>query len=131
MDEITRAMTADTDVLKEVAKEEKWDSLLDKKVSDTVKYEGDYVAVPVNIHRVNWLWINPEVFKKTGSTKNPTTLEKVDAAGAAVTAAPVAGAKLPSGPDPPIPGRRKAANTALASQVFRCAFRSLAVHHDA
>ena len=53
----------DTDGLKDVAKEEKWDSLLDKKVSDTVKYDGDYVAVPVNIHRVNWLWINPEVFK--------------------------------------------------------------------
>ncbi len=52
--------------LKDVAKREKWDGLLDKKVADTVKYEGDYVAVPVNIHRVNWLWINPEVFKKAG-----------------------------------------------------------------
>ena len=71
----------DTDVLKDVAKEEKWDSLLDKKVSDTVKYDGDYVAVPVNIHRVNWLWINPEVFKKAGITKNPTTLEEFYAAG--------------------------------------------------
>ncbi|EPJ80754.1 putative glucose ABC transporter, periplasmic glucose-binding protein [Pseudomonas sp. CFII64] len=70
----------DTDALKDVSKEEKWDSLLDKKVSDTVKYEGDYVAVPVNIHRVNWLWINPEVFKKAGITKNPTTLEEFYAA---------------------------------------------------
>jgi len=70
----------DTDALKVVSKEEKWDSLLDKKVSDTVKYEGDYVAVPVNIHRVNWLWINPEVFKKAGITKNPTTLEEFYAA---------------------------------------------------
>ena len=59
----------DTDVLKNVAKDEKWDSLLDKKVSDTVKYEGNYVAVPVNIHRVNWLWINPAVFKKPVSKK--------------------------------------------------------------
>ena len=48
----------DADVLKDVAKEEQWDTLLDKKVADTVKYEGDYVAVPVNIHRINWLWIN-------------------------------------------------------------------------
>ncbi|KFE46638.1 ABC transporter substrate-binding protein [Pseudomonas syringae] len=70
----------DTDALKDVSKEEKWDSLLDKKVSDTVKYDGDYVAVPVNIHRVNWLWINPEVFKKAGITKNPTTLEEFYAA---------------------------------------------------
>ncbi|WP_122665395.1 ABC transporter substrate-binding protein [Pseudomonas viridiflava] len=71
----------DTDVLKDVAKEEKWDGLLDKKVSDTVKYDGDYVAVPVNIHRVNWLWINPEVFKKAGIEKAPTTLDEFYAAG--------------------------------------------------
>jgi len=77
----------DTDVLKDVAKSEKWDSLLDKKVSDTVKYDGDYVAVPVNIHRVNWLWINPEVFKKAGITKNPTTLEEFYAAGDKLKAA--------------------------------------------
>lgn len=59
----------DTDVLKDVAKSEKWDSLLDKKVSDTVKYEGNYVAVPVNIHRVNWLWINRKSSRKPGSKK--------------------------------------------------------------
>ncbi|MBK5001811.1 sugar ABC transporter substrate-binding protein [Pseudomonas sp. S31] len=70
----------DTDVLKDVAKEEKWDSLLDKKVADTMKYEGDYVAVPVNIHRINWLWINPEVFKKAGIDQPPTTLEQFYAA---------------------------------------------------
>lgn len=71
----------DTDALKDVAQAEKWDSLLDKKVSDTVKYDGDYAAVPVNIHRVNWLWINPEVFKKAGIEKAPTTLEEFYAAG--------------------------------------------------
>jgi glucose/mannose transport system substrate-binding protein len=77
----------DTDVLKSVAKDEKWDSLLDKKVSDTVKYDGDYVAVPVNIHRVNWLWINPAVFKKAGIEKPPTTLEEFYAAGDKLKAA--------------------------------------------
>ena len=77
----------DTDVLKNVAKDEKWDSLLDKKVSDTVKYEGNYVAVPVNIHRVNWLWINPAVFKKAGIEKAPTTLEEFYAAGDKLKAA--------------------------------------------
>lgn len=77
----------DTDALKDVAEQEKWDSLLSKKVSDTVKYEGDYVAVPVNIHRVNWLWINPEVFKKAGIAKAPTTLEEFYAAGDKLKAA--------------------------------------------
>jgi glucose/mannose transport system substrate-binding protein len=52
-----------------------------------VKYDGDYVAVPVNIHRVNWLWINPEVFKKAGIDKAPTTLEEFYAAGDKLKAA--------------------------------------------
>ncbi|EJM89257.1 ABC-type sugar transport system, periplasmic component [Pseudomonas sp. GM74] len=76
-----------TDALKEVSKSENWDGLLSKKVSDTVKYEGDYVAVPVNIHRVNWLWINPQVFKKAGIEKAPTTLEEFYAAGDKLKAA--------------------------------------------
>ena len=49
----------------------KWDSLLPKVVSNTMKYQGHYVAAPVNVHRVNWLWINPEVLKKAGA-KTPT-----------------------------------------------------------
>ncbi|MFL8986860.1 ABC transporter substrate-binding protein [Pseudomonas sp. QLc11A] len=76
-----------TDALKDVSKAENWDGLLSKKVSDTVKYEGDYVAVPVNIHRVNWLWINPQVFKKAGIEKAPTTLEEFYTAGDKLKAA--------------------------------------------
>jgi glucose/mannose transport system substrate-binding protein len=30
------------------------------------------VAVPVNVHRINWMWCNPEVFRKAGATI-PTT----------------------------------------------------------
>ncbi|OZG71389.1 sugar ABC transporter substrate-binding protein [Hahella sp. CCB-MM4] len=49
-----------------VAKQGNWDNLLPKVVSDVMKSDGHYVAVPVNVHRVNWLWANPEVFKKAG-----------------------------------------------------------------
>ncbi|MGK9067413.1 ABC transporter substrate-binding protein [Stutzerimonas chloritidismutans] len=65
--------------LNEVAEKAKWDELLPKQVSKAMKYEGDYVAVPVNVHRVNWLWINPEVFEKAGATP-PTTLDEFYAA---------------------------------------------------
>jgi glucose/mannose transport system substrate-binding protein len=71
----------------DVAKANNWDALLPKTVSDTMKYEGHYVAVPVNIHRVNWLWINPEVFKKAGIEKAPTTLDELYAAGDKLKAA--------------------------------------------
>jgi glucose/mannose transport system substrate-binding protein len=73
--------------LDEVSKANNWDALLSKTVSDTMKYDGHYVAVPVNIHRVNWLWINPEVFKKAGIEKAPTTLEEFYAAGDKLRAA--------------------------------------------
>ena len=45
-----------------------WNNLLPKVVSDIMKYEGHYVAVPVNVHRVNWMWANPSVFKQAGAS---------------------------------------------------------------
>jgi glucose/mannose transport system substrate-binding protein len=71
----------------DVAKANNWDSLLPKAVADTMKYDGHYVAVPVNIHRINWLWINPVVFKKAGIAQPPTTLEELYAAGDKLKAA--------------------------------------------
>ena len=58
-----------------VAKAEKWDELLPKAIADGLKYQGHYVAAPVNVHRVNWLWANPEAFKKAGA-KLPTTWDE-------------------------------------------------------
>jgi glucose/mannose transport system substrate-binding protein len=61
--------------LDDTAKTGKWDSLLPPVVSNVMKYQGHYVAVPVNVHRVNWMWANPEVFKKAGA-KIPTTWDE-------------------------------------------------------
>ena len=58
-----------------VAKAEGWDDLLPSVVSDVMKYEGQYVAVPVNVHRVNWMWANPAVFEKASATV-PTTWDE-------------------------------------------------------
>jgi len=55
-----------------VAQANDWDSLLPKVVSDVMKHNGKYVAAPVNVHRVNWMWSNPEVFRAAGATI-PTT----------------------------------------------------------
>jgi glucose/mannose transport system substrate-binding protein len=49
------------------AKAERWDDLLPKAIADGMKHQGRYVAAPVNVHRVNWLWINPEAFRKAGA----------------------------------------------------------------
>ncbi|MGB1237476.1 MAG: ABC transporter substrate-binding protein [Pseudomonadales bacterium] len=72
--------------LDSVAKKAGWDNLLPGVVSDIMKYEGKYVAVPVNVHRVNWLWANPEAFKKAG-VEIPTTWAQMIAAGPKLKAA--------------------------------------------
>ncbi|MFZ3219745.1 MAG: ABC transporter substrate-binding protein [Rhodoferax sp.] len=59
--------------LDSVAAAEKWDSLLPKVVADVMKYKGNYVAAPVNVHRVNWMWANEAVLKKAGVKSVPKT----------------------------------------------------------
>lgn len=43
-----------------------WDSYLPQVVLDDITVDQHYMAIPVNIHRVNWLWINNKIFKKYG-----------------------------------------------------------------
>ena len=59
-----------------IAKAEKWDSLLPKAVADGMKYKGNYVAVPVNVHRVNWMWASADVLKKSGVASMPKTWDE-------------------------------------------------------
>ena len=65
--------------LDDVAQKGNWDKLLPEVVSDVMKYKGNYVAVPVNVHRINWMWSNPEVFRKSGA-KIPTTWDEFEVA---------------------------------------------------
>ena len=62
------------------AKAEKWDELLPKVVADVMKYKGNYVAAPVNVHRVNWVWANPDVLKQAGVAGMPKTWDEFFAA---------------------------------------------------
>ncbi len=65
--------------LSRVARAEKWDDIIPGVVADIMKYRGQYVAVPVNVHRINWMWVNPEVFKKAGA-KVPETWAELEEA---------------------------------------------------
>ena len=58
-----------------VAEKGHWDDVLPEVVSNVMKYDDHYVAAPVNVHRVNWMWANPEVFKKAGASI-PTTWDQ-------------------------------------------------------
>jgi glucose/mannose transport system substrate-binding protein len=63
-----------------VAAAENWDSVLPPVLAEIMKYEGKYVAAPVNIHRVDWIWANPEVLARVGDHRVPTTWEEFNAA---------------------------------------------------
>lgn len=58
-----------------VAAAGKWDEVIPPVVANIMKYKGHYIAAPVNVHRVNWLWVNPEALKKANA-KVPTTWDE-------------------------------------------------------
>jgi glucose/mannose transport system substrate-binding protein len=73
--------------LTETAKKEGWDKSVPAALQKFSVYEGKWVAAPVNVHSVNWLWINKSVMDKIGG-KEPKTfddlialLDKAKAAG--------------------------------------------------
>jgi len=64
--------------VEDVAKAENWDSVLPPSLASIMKYKDKYVAAPVNIHRVDWMWVNPAVLAKVGADV-PTTWEEFNA----------------------------------------------------
>ncbi|PKA41839.1 ABC transporter substrate-binding protein [Rhizobium sullae] len=73
--------------LTETAKAEGWDKSVPAALQKFSVYDGKWVAAPVNVHSVNWLWINKAVMEKIGGTEPKTfddllaLLEKAKAAG--------------------------------------------------
>lgn len=65
--------------VQDVADKEHWDDVLPPVLAKIMKYDGKYVAAPVNIHRVDWFWANPEVLAKVGVTEMPTTWDEFNA----------------------------------------------------
>jgi glucose/mannose transport system substrate-binding protein len=66
--------------VQDVAEAENWDAVLPPVLAGIMKYKGQYVAAPVNIHRVDWIWANPEALAKAGVEAMPTTWEEFNAA---------------------------------------------------
>ncbi|MCM0148706.1 carbohydrate ABC transporter substrate-binding protein [Photobacterium galatheae] len=83
--------------LNKVADAEHWDQLLPPVISRIMKYQGHYVAVPVNIHRVNWLWVNPNLMQQAGATV-PDSLDAFFVAAEKLKAAGIVPVALGSDP---------------------------------
>ncbi len=54
--------------LDDVARRGQWQLRLYPFVSSTLNHQGHFVAVPVGLHRVNWLWINRTLFERVHLT---------------------------------------------------------------
>ena len=65
--------------LNDVGVAEKWDAVLPVQIANVMKYKGRYVATPVNVHRVDWMWANPKVLAKAGVSV-PSTWAEFNAA---------------------------------------------------
>jgi glucose/mannose transport system substrate-binding protein len=77
-------MPADLD---ELAASEGWEKVVAPELLPVMKPEGSWVAVPMNIHRVNWMYYNPQVLEAAGVAAPPATWAEFDAACEAVVAA--------------------------------------------
>lgn len=71
----------------DVAESENWDGVLPPVLAEIMKYDGAYVAAPVNIHRVDWMWANPRALETAGVSEMPTTWDEFNAAAEKLMAA--------------------------------------------
>src|SRR6202140_2736160 len=58
-------MTANLD---ELANKEGWDKVVAPELLSVMKPTGDWVAAPMNIHRINWIWASTKAMEKAGIT---------------------------------------------------------------
>jgi glucose/mannose transport system substrate-binding protein len=62
--------------LTEVATAEGWDGVVPTALQAFSKYDGKWIAAPVNVHSTNWVWINKAALDATGLAA-PTTWEEL------------------------------------------------------
>ena len=70
-------MTASLD---ELAAKEGWDKVVAPELLPVMKPAGHWVAVPMNIHRINWIWGSTKAMKAAGITELPKTWAEFNAA---------------------------------------------------
>ncbi len=65
--------------LNDLAGKEGWDKVVPPALQAFSKYDGKWIAAPVNVHSTNWVWANKEIFDKLG-LKQPTNWDELIAA---------------------------------------------------
>lgn len=62
--------------LDELAAKDGWDKVIPKALQRFSKYDGHWIAAPVNVHSTNWMWINKAALDKAGG-KEPQNWDEL------------------------------------------------------
>ena len=73
-DLIDEGMLNDID---DIAVKQNWDAMLPQAIVDTIKVNGHYYAVPVNIHNPSWIWYSKAAFAKAGIASEPKSMDEL------------------------------------------------------
>lgn len=65
--------------LNAVAARENWDAVVPPALQAFSKYDGKWIAAPVNVHSTNWVWASKRALDKAGAAIPTTWDELVDA----------------------------------------------------
>jgi glucose/mannose transport system substrate-binding protein len=71
--------TGKTANLDDLAKSEGWDKVVAPELLPVMKPTGDWVAAPMNIHRINWIWGSTKGMATAGITTLPKTWAEFNA----------------------------------------------------
>lgn len=71
--------TGKTANIDELAAAEGWDAVVAPELLPVMKPDGHWVAAPMNIHRINWLWGSTKAMQKAGVAELPKTWEEFNA----------------------------------------------------
>ncbi|HEY0214401.1 MAG TPA: ABC transporter substrate-binding protein [Paenirhodobacter sp.] len=62
--------------LDDLAGKQGWDKVVPAALQDFAKYDGHWIAAPVDVHSTNWLWINKAALDKAGG-KTPENMDEL------------------------------------------------------
>jgi glucose/mannose transport system substrate-binding protein len=62
--------------LSPLAEKEGWDKVIPPALQNFAKYDGKWIAAPVNVHSTNWIWINKKALDAAGG-KPPETWDEL------------------------------------------------------
>lgn len=65
--------------LDDLAAKEGWEDVVPDALKEFSKYDGHWIAAPVNVHSTNWVWANKAIFDELG-LKQPTNWDELIAA---------------------------------------------------